>query len=301
MVPMKKLLISMAAILIVVMLVFPASTSARPDMDKPLPASNVEIIKKITVKGPKAPAAKPSKSAATGTLGTPCNGEKYSIVIGISDYPGSSNDLEYADDDAALTRDVLEQIYGFKQENIYLITNSDATFNKIKETIAVIKGKASSNDEVVFFFSGHGAKGQADDGDAEKIDEAIVSHDNNNLVFIWDGQLKEWFSGFPTSRIVFIFDSCMAGGMDDLAANGRVISMACSETGVSYEGDAWGGHGQFTYYFIEQGMSEGLADKYDNILDQADVTVEEAFDYARLNCQWQSPVISDSFLNDLLP
>jgi len=44
-----------------------------------------------------------------------------------------------------------------------------------------------------------------------------------------------------------------------------------------------------------------LADKYDNLPGWADVTVEEAFDYARANCQMQKPTISDSFVNDLLP
>jgi hypothetical protein len=54
-----------------------------------------------------------------------------------------------------------------------------------------------------------------------------------------DGQLRDWFAGFETQRIIFIFDSCLAGGMTDLQAPGRVINMACSESGVSYEDDSW--------------------------------------------------------------
>ena len=121
---------------------------------------------------------------------------------------------------------------------------------------------------------------------------------------IWDGELREWFSDFNTTRIIFIFDSCLAGGMTDLKGTNRIINMACSERGVPYEGGSWQ-NGQFTYFFVEQGMSWGQADRYDHdgdgiLLEATDVVVEEAFDYAKANCRMQKPTISDSFSNDLL-
>jgi hypothetical protein len=154
-------------------------------------------------------------------------------------------------------------------------------------------------DEVVFFFSGHGAKGIAMDDDKETVDEAIVTHDGNpngQLLYIWDGQLKNWFSDFKTTRIVFIFDSCLAGGMTDLKADGRIIAMATTETGTAYEFSSLQ-NGQFTYYFVDQGM---LNNQADTTPVDGNVTVEEAFDYAKANCIYQSPTISDSFENDLL-
>jgi hypothetical protein len=78
--------------------------------------------------------------------------------------------------------------------------------------------------------------------------------------------------------------------------------MASTINGMSLEGAVWGGgHGQFTYYFVEEGMEYGLADTYDNIPKVDDVTVEEAFDYAKANCKSQTPAIADGFVNDLLP
>jgi len=73
-----------------------------------------------------------------------------------------------------------------------------------------------SNDELVFFYSGHGAKGKADDGDSSKTDQSIVvwkGSETDGFAFIWDGQLKALFNAFPTNRIIFIFDSCLSGGM----------------------------------------------------------------------------------------
>jgi uncharacterized caspase-like protein len=198
----------------------------------------------------------------------------------------------------------LTGLYGYNLSNIHLVLNMTASYTAIRDAINDIKTKAAADDEVVFFFSGHGTKGVADDGDKEGMDEAIVAHNGSNLVAIWDGQLKDWFAGFNTSRIIFIFDSCLAGGMTDLKADGRVINMACSESGLSYEDDSWQ-NGQFTYFFVDQGMLGGQADRYDHdqdatFLEAADVVVEEAFDYAKANCQMQKPTISDSFSKDLL-
>jgi hypothetical protein len=51
------------------------------------------------------------------------------------------------------------------------------------------------------------------------------------------------------------------------------------------------GHGQFTHYFIDEGMLKGYAEKPDDTPGILDVTVEEAFDYASANCTMQKPVI----------
>jgi hypothetical protein len=300
---MRKLIIAVLVAVLVLVLIAPA-VLAKPDMNKPLPATDVELVKKITVHGKPGGGGggKPTGGAATGVLGVNSSGTKYAIIVGISNYPGTVNDLQYCDDDAQDIYNALTTLYGYSSDNIHLLTDMNASFTAIRDAINVTKSQALTGDEVVFFFSGHGTNGRANDGDTEKIDEAILSHDGNpsgNLVAIWDGQLKDWFAGFQTLRIIFIFDSCLAGGMTDLQAPGRVINMACSESGVSYEDDSWQ-NGQFTYFFVDQGMLAGKADKYDNIGGVADVTVEEACDYAKAKCQMQKATISDSFDDDLL-
>jgi hypothetical protein len=302
---MKKVIGAILAAMLALVLITPA-VLAKPNMDKPLPATDVTLVKKITLHGKPGGgggSGRPAKQAATGVLGEQLGtgANKYAILVGISDYPGTANDLEYCDDDAQDIYNALTTLYGYSPSNIHLLLDMDASFTGILNAINDIKSKEVAGDEVVFFFSGHGTNGRADDGDKEKTDEAIVSHDGNpsgSLIAIWDGQLKDWFSDFNTSRIIFIFDSCLAGGMTDLKADGRVINMACSENGLSYEDDSWG-NGQFTYYFVDQGMLGGEADKYDNIGGVADVTIEEAFDYAKANCRMQKPTISDSFSDDL--
>jgi hypothetical protein len=305
---MKKLIFAILVAVLVLVLIAPAAL-AKPYMNKPLPATGVELVKKVTIHGKPGGGGggRPVRQAATGVLGANVSGNKYAIIVGISNYPGEANDLEYCDDDAQDIYDALTGLYGYNSSNIHLLTDMNASFTAIQNAINDIKLQEVAGDEVVFFFSGHGANGKADDGDREKIDEAIVSHDGNpsgSLIAIWDGQLKTWFTGFNTSRIIFIFDSCLAGGMTDLKADGRVINMACSESGLSYEDESWE-NGQFTYSFVDQGMLAGQADRYDHdedatLLEATDVTIEEAFDYAKANCRMQKPTISDSFNNDLL-
>ncbi|HHD92571.1 MAG TPA: caspase family protein, partial [Candidatus Portnoybacteria bacterium] len=243
------------------------------------------------------------QSAATGVLGEPVEGNKYAIVIGISDYPETANDLQYADDDAQLVASILENQYSFNPANIYTFINASATAPAIYNQVEELKNKINPDDELVFYFSGHGARGIANDGDNEIIDEAIVvnNKDNSNVEYLWDGQLKQWFDNFPTSRLAFVFDSCLAGGMTDLAADGRVISMATRESGLfdsATEGQQWGGgHGEFTYYFFIQGIEKSRADLNSK---NGIVSNEEAFDYAKSNCQSDRPTISDQFENDLV-
>ena len=289
---------------------------------KPLHATDVEIVKKASLTKAQTPKGKPADlpkkpskdeeptDYATGIVGDEVLGNRYAIIIGISDYPGTANDLNYTDDDALAMRDVLVKEYNFVDQNIYLLTDGDVAINNsdvvdedptaqnIYDAVNEVKGLAlSADDEVVFFFSGHGGKGKADDGDSETIDESIISHDGINLVHIWDGELKILFDEYATDRIIFFFDSCVSGGMTDLAGEGRIVNMATQEkrfdTAVELESL---GYGEFTYYFVVEGMGLGYADT--NPRDEY-VTVEEAFDYAKANVAIDHPTISDGFTDDL--
>lgn len=305
---MSKLL---TAVLVAALLLVFVAPTALAEPEKNGQATNVELVKKVTVKGKPAGGGKPSPYATTGQLGAPLpdGASKYAILVGISDYPGDAYDLSYCDDDALDMKAALTQ-YGYTESDIYLLLDLQATRQNIKSAIDTVKRQANTKDEVVFFFSGHGSKGTwaPDDSqdmqqgvDLDSIDESIVAHDGSQLVNIWDGELRQWFAGLGAARIVFVFDSCLAGGMTDLAGANRVINMACTEKGVSYEFTGLQ-NGQFTYFFADEGMLQGLADKFDHDQNAStrDVTVEEAFDYAKASCRIQKPGIADSYSNDLL-
>lgn len=305
------------ALMVLLPLVSTAKTEQKIDR-RELDAKDVKIHKKIPVpaieKGRPVnpPVIDASQFNATGTPGESASGQKYAIVIGICDYPGLTNDICVSDGDAQNMHDALFSKYGYAEENVYLLRDTEATYNSIADAVNAVKLKVQPNDEVVFFFSGHGTTGRVNDGDAEKLDEGIVTHNGTNLVPIWDGQLKLWFSDINTSRVIFIFDSCKAGGMNDVAKDGRVVVMSSAEAENSfvYSQGAFG-EGLFSHYFVNEGMLKNLADTYNQSkTSDANVAVEEASVYAKEWVSWfvnayslyhpQSVNVSDLFSNDLV-
>lgn len=227
--------------------------------------------------------------------------------------------------------------YGYAPENIFRFSDSEATFNNIKAKIDYLVGTETTpgilteKDELIFFFSGHGSAGEFLEGDdGESLDEAIFVYDQDydeadfladpasyvsgNSCFIWDDQLRAWFANSPTSRILFVFDTCRAGGMNDLQSDGRVLAMSSAENQSSYTYYLGGENGQeseglFAHYFVKRGMRDMWGDgsnplnkrstnppKYDG-----EVAAEEAFNSAYSYVKTlQIPVLNDKFYNDLL-
>ncbi|MGB9879381.1 MAG: caspase family protein, partial [Anaerolineae bacterium] len=219
----------------------------------------------------------------------------WAIIIGISDYAGTINDLEYCDDDAIDFKNALLGM-GWSEKNVILLLDGQATKDGILSAIGEIEEKEGLGDEVVFFYSGHGSTGVANDGDDERKDECIIPYECQQDYFIWDGELRSAFSQFESQRMLFVFDSCYSGGMIDLAAPGRLVLMACGEKQLSLESSAWE-NGQFSYYFADQGLLNGKAD----LNGDDKITFEEAFDYAKANCRSQTPTAFDGFAYDMLP
>jgi hypothetical protein len=181
---MKKLWFSVLLVALLLLTISPTAVLAKSDGAGQVNATDVQIVKKVTLHGPVARGGKTVPTAATGKLGDLLsnNAKKYAIVIGINDYPGSGSDLQYAVADADEMSYVLTNIYGFSASNVHELTNAAATRTAIHEAVNTIKAVAKSGDEVVFFFSGHGAKGKAADGDRNNVDQSIVVQENGQFV-----------------------------------------------------------------------------------------------------------------------
>lgn len=299
-------------------------SKAKKSKWQPSFAKDVKIGKKMMSADVKGKAVNPpglekkpkkSDSVATGVLGEPIGtlAEKYAIVIGISDYPGTVYDIALGyDEDATNTEYALINTYGYDPANVFVFQDMDAVADDIVAKINYIKSVAVSGDEVVFYHSGHGGTGYANDGDRERLDEAIVWHnglevgEGGQMIPVWDGDLRGLFTGFQTSRIIFIFDSCYSGGMKDVADKGAMFISASKEREVAWT-YGYSPEGMLSHYLINESMLQGFADAHDHDLngvlgEKADVVIEEAFDYAAANIPsaYQTPTVIDNFANDLL-
>lgn len=179
-----------------------------------------------------------TKPVELTTLKSP--NDKYALVIGISDYAGTANDLEYCDDDATDWKARL-QLAGY---TVTELLDSKATKAAIETAVNNLAALSTAGNEIALCYSGHGSKGN------------IVSTD---LYYISSTWFKTKFARSTSTKMMFCFDACQIGSMTtDLNANGRVIAVASNRTSYSYDGDATMKNGVFTYYQMV-GFSQPLS------------------------------------------
>ena len=80
----------------------------------------------------------------------------YLVSVGVSDYPGWSNDLQLPHNNAA----TMKWLYGeSKNAETALLMNSQATVSNVMNAMSRLFSKATENDIVTLFISGHGVPG----------------------------------------------------------------------------------------------------------------------------------------------
>ena len=116
----------------------------------------------------------------------------YLISAGITDYPGTSNDLTLPAKDAR----AIYRLYNknSKAESV-LLTDSNATKSHIIQATRRIFSKAKPDDIVVFFFSGHGFKG------------GFVAYDD----YLFYDEIRKLFSSCRAKNKMIFADACFSG------------------------------------------------------------------------------------------
>lgn len=111
----------------------------------------------------------------------------YLVAVGVSDYSGTDMDLCLPANDAA----TMQYVYS-KNSNAesILLTNSNATKSVVLSKLRTTFAKASENDIIIFFFSGHGSKGAFCAYDAQiayaEIRQAMASSKARNKMIFAD-------------------------------------------------------------------------------------------------------------------
>ena len=81
----------------------------------------------------------------------------YAVCVGVSDYPGSRNDLIVSANDARSMGRLLNA--NSSGHVVKLLTDRNATVNNVKNVMHQTFLSAGPGDDIVFFFSGHGVRG----------------------------------------------------------------------------------------------------------------------------------------------
>lgn len=223
---------------------------------------------------------KPPKPPPDTTTGdpNPNPAHKYAYIVGISDYDGTANDLQYCDDDAQAMKSWF-QGEGF---TCNMDLDGQATGNNIMDGIQWLIDNASPGDEVAFCYSGHGMR--SSEG------SAIISSD---LYYIPHGYLMSYFNAIDCTKKLVTIDACVIGGFHDDVENGTFMATASNRKN-SYDAPSLQ-HGAWTYYWLN-----GVEDQ--NLIyaeDAAPYAEDGMKDWAAMYRLRVDPKHSDSYTGEM--
>lgn len=217
----------------------------------------------------------------------------YLVSVGIADYsgyPSEINNLRLTTKDAQ----TVVNLYSRNTSVDYsILLNSKATKDRIIRAIKKVFNKASENDIVVFFFSGHGYPG------------GFCAYDGN----IGYDEVRSAMSQSKSRNKMMFVDACRSGGMrvDEASAQGAItaaknanvmlfLSSRNNENSIE-RGDMQNGF--FTTY-LQKGL-RGNADADRNRV----ITAKELFDFVhkgvvQISGGKQHPVMWGNFSDDMI-
>ncbi|UCF97178.1 MAG: caspase family protein [Spirochaetaceae bacterium] len=169
------------------------------------------------------------------------NYDKYAIVYGISDYPGTADDLSSTDDDA---RDIEALLTSQGFQVIVRVTDDgtiddpdggatanidEASYDQLTRDFQNVAAQADLDDLFLFYFSGHGIQiplvtsenTPGSDGEDEAI--VLISDDLNLKVNLIDDDLAGLLRTIPCARRIVILDACYSGGFIGNSAEADAI------------------------------------------------------------------------------
>ena len=217
----------------------------------------------------------------------------YLVSVGISDYPGTANDLNLPAKDAQAITWLYSKIKNTSL-HYYQLLNSDATRSRIIAAMDKIYTQAGPNDIVVFFYSGHGYPGG---------------------FFVYDGELnydviRQSMSKSKSKNKMIFADACFAGKMRgkeavsssrssvNSAKKANVMLFLSSRSDETSMERSDMQNGFFTTY-LQKGLRGGADANKDRT-----ITARELYNYVRENVikisnDRQHPVMWGKFSDDM--
>ena len=254
--------------------------------------------------------------------------EKYALVIGINDYKSHQiRDLNYSEADALYLKEMLIKYARYKLQNVKIILGESATYARIKSEIYWLGQAAEKEDEVFFYFSGHGTRVEdSDHNEADGMDEAFCPYEtdiDNPASVILDDEIGHWFRRIRAKQVVVVLDCCHSGGAagrslendgskglemvtgstgrgllnpdddpyaKDLRVDNKFILTASDADEQSFENPKLG-HGVFTYYIGEaiRGDADANNDQEITALEMYNYTRAKTLEFAKTIRRKQTP------------
>jgi len=138
--------------------------------------------------------------------------DSWALIVGINDYEHVRG-LNYAVEDALAMKNMLISDFGFKRNNVRVLTNSEATGSNIKKELHSLVKSVGENDRVVFYFAGHGETETLgiEGGDMGFLIPADGDADDLYLTAIPMDELKRISNWSKAKHMLFLVDACYGG------------------------------------------------------------------------------------------
>lgn len=152
--------------------------------------------------------------AQSPTPAQPTNqsGARRALCVGINNYAlGGVSKLNGCVNDANAWAELFKSRFDFKQADIKILLDADATKAKMLAALKDLVTKSKAGDLLVFHNSSHGSYVADLDGDEELYDEILCPYDvqDNHIL---DDELRGIISNLPKGvRMTVILDNCFSG------------------------------------------------------------------------------------------
>ncbi|MFQ5858615.1 MAG: caspase family protein [Anaerolineae bacterium] len=162
------------------------------------------------------------------------NRNKWALLIGIDKYAklAARYQLNGCVNDVQLMAGILQDNFGFPEDNITLLRDEEATRDDILAAMDALVDRIGADDIVVIQYSGHGSQMRDREGDEpDGFDETIVPHDSgrgsdpnrditDDEIYMRLLRLTE-----TTPYVTLLFDCCHSGTIarDPFGANSRWV------------------------------------------------------------------------------
>lgn len=189
----------------------------------------------------------------------------YVVIIGNESYENEA-DVPYAEHDAKVFKDYVQQTLGVPENHIRLITN--AGLNRIRGAVRWLKEAMEAQGgqgKVLLYYAGHGIPDEANK-DAYLLPVDGMGSDVESAYPL--NRLYKELSALPAERITIFLDACFSGAKreGDMMASARGIAIKVKktvpqgkmvvftaaqgdETAYPYKSQK---HGMFTYYLLKK-------------------------------------------------
>jgi len=157
-------------------------------------------------------------------------GEYYALIVGCSKYENHLNNLPkppfkpFEDEKILYIYESLISSKNWKQDNIVLLLNEEATKSNITDSLLYFSEIITPEDTFLFQWCGHGTLIPDEDGDEsyynsnDIYDEVICPYDTHYINdsyqnVLSDDELDFYFSKIDSKGMCLIFESCYSGGL----------------------------------------------------------------------------------------